>query len=466
MARSSLLLSLIGAASLSAALMAGCGDNDAKPTSSGIGESCVRTSDCADGLTCIGNTCYKGKPPSSGSGGGEAGAMSVTPVPPQLGGEGESCTSRLDCSEGLGCFNQRCTTPPTVAPPGEGGAPSTGGGLELGSRGETCRVNGDCAKDLICVPSATSNGVGVCDLAQYGLAPTGKKCGGECLTATDCCELPIVLQTATTKSCKDIDAAITVGAIDCTAPATIAAQNLCFYQATYCTGCTKNTWTCTADNKCEYASACVATAANDTPTGCPTYSRTSVATGTTCSTASKKCEVPAAAGCTNDASCATLPVVDRAALSTDVCSPGECTCYAGNHACYRKCARDIECAGGSTCDTKAHVCVSSPSCTTNEQCAIKNGSLDYECNTATGTCAKVCTVDRDCSPSGHGLGAGAFNGTVCGADGFCASLANDCTDDSQCNTPAFVGATPQLKTFCIAAPAVAAGSTVSSAISD
>jgi hypothetical protein len=175
MARSSLLLSLIGAASLSAALMAGCGDNDAKPTSSKIGESCVRTSDCADGLSCIGNTCYQGKPPSSSSG-GEGGEMSVTPVPPQLGGEGESCTSRLDCAEGLGCFNQRCTTPPTMTTPGEGGAPSTNtGGLALGARGETCRVNGDCAKDLVCVPSATSNGVGVCDLAEYGLAPTGKK---------------------------------------------------------------------------------------------------------------------------------------------------------------------------------------------------------------------------------------------------------------------------------------------------
>jgi hypothetical protein len=88
MARSSLLLSLIGAASLSAALMAGCGDNDAKPTSSAIGESCVRTSDCADGLTCIGNTCYKGKPPSSSSSGGAGGDnMLGTPVPPQLGGE-------------------------------------------------------------------------------------------------------------------------------------------------------------------------------------------------------------------------------------------------------------------------------------------------------------------------------------------------------------------------------------------
>ncbi|HEX3854142.1 MAG TPA: hypothetical protein VHW01_24430, partial [Polyangiaceae bacterium] len=113
----------------------------------------------------------------------------------------------------------------------------------------------------------------------------------------------------------------------------------------------------------------------------------------------------------------------------------------------------------------------SPSCTTNEQCAVKNGSLDYECNKATGACAKVCTGDRDCSPTGHGLAAGAigtgsFNGMVCGADGFCASIATDCSDDSQCNTPAFVGALPQMKTFCVDAPAVAVVGAVSSAISD
>ncbi len=462
MARSSLLLSLIGAASLSAALMAGCGDNDAKPTSSAIGQSCVRTADCADGLTCIGNTCYakNAKPKPSG---GEGGDNTVTPVPPQLGGEGESCTSRLDCEEGLGCFNQRCTTPPMVTTPGEGGAPSTTGGPELGARGETCRVNGDCAKDLVCVPSTTANGVGVCDLAQYGLMPTGKKCGGECLTATDCCELPIVLQTAAIKSCKDIDAAITAGPIDCTAPATVAAQNLCFQQTTYCSGCTKNTWACT-DNKCVYATACVATAANDTPTGCPTYSRLG-ATGTTCNATSKKCEVAAgAAACTTDASCVAQPVFDRPVLSADVCSAGECTCYTPNHECYRKCARDIECAGGSTCDTTSHVCMTAPTCTTNEQCAVLHSSLDWECNKG-GACAKVCTSDHDCSPSG--LGTPTFNGTVCGADGFCASIASDCTDDTQCVAPAlFLGAPPQLKTFCVDAPAATSGGAVSSAISD
>jgi hypothetical protein len=156
-------------------------------------------------------------------------------------------------------------------------------------------------------------------------------------------------------------------------------------------------------------------------------------------------------------------VFDRAILSTDVCSAGECTCYAGNHQCYRKCARDIECAVGSTCDTKAHVCVSAPTCTTNEQCAVLHASLDWECNKTTGACGKVCTSDHDCSPSGHGTAG--FNGSVCGADGFCALLGADCTDDTQCAAPGLFGGS-QMKTFCVDAPAVVAGGAVSSAISD
>src|ERR1700755_763493 len=97
----SLVMSLIGAAGMAAALLIGCGDNDAKPASSKAGQSCVRTADCADGLSCIANVCYAGSPA------GEAG-QGATPGP-VLGGEGESCTSRRDCADGLACFNQRCT---------------------------------------------------------------------------------------------------------------------------------------------------------------------------------------------------------------------------------------------------------------------------------------------------------------------------------------------------------------------
>jgi hypothetical protein len=446
MARS-LFITLIGAASLGAALIVGCSDKDAKPAASKAGESCVRTADCADGLSCFANVCYASAHMSSG---GEAGQPSGPP-PPNLGGEGESCSSRLDCEAGLGCFNQRCTTPP-VAMTGEGGAPSTG--IELGERGETCRVNGDCKTDLVCIPSATAAGIGVCDLSKYGVEPTGKVCGGECEAATDCCQLPIPLQTATIKSCKDIDDAITVGAIDCAAAG--AASTLCFQQATYCSGCTKNTWSCT-NNTCVYKPACVVAVANDTPTGCPTYSRIRTLTGLSCNADTKKCEGPTAAvACTTDASCATKPVFDRAAASTDVCSAGECTCYQPTHECYRKCSRDIECAVGSTCDTASKVCVSVGTCTADTECAVLHGSLDWKCDA--GTCAKSCAADRDCSPSGHGTTT--FNGTVCAANGFCETVSGSCTDKTQC--PAVNG----LKTFCVDSPVAVTSGVVSSSISD
>ena len=447
MARS-LFITLIGAASLGAALIVGCSDKDAKPASSKAGDSCVRTADCADGLSCIANVCYASGHVSSG---GEAGQPSG-PALPSLGGEGESCSSRLDCEAGLGCFNQRCTTPPTTMT-GEGGAPSTG--IELGERGETCRVNGDCKTSLVCIPSTSAAGIGVCDLAKYGIQPTGKTCGGECVAPADCCQLPTQLQTATIKSCKDIDDAITTGAIDCAAAATLPGQNLCFEQATYCKGCSAATWDCT-NNSCVYKPACAVIAANDTPTGCPTYSRIRTLTGLSCNMDTKKCEGPSAAvACTTDASCATKHVFDSVSLS-DVCSAGECTCYQPSHECYRKCARDIECAVGSTCNTTSHVCVATGTCNADSECAVAHASLDWKCNA--GTCARSCAADRDCSASGH-LST-SFNGTVCGADGFCASVVGNCTDKTQC--PAALNG---LKTFCIDNGAPAGGA-VSSSISD
>ncbi|MEP7052212.1 MAG: hypothetical protein ABJB12_17740 [Pseudomonadota bacterium] len=458
MARS-LFITLIGAASLGAALIVGCSDKDAKPTSSKAGESCVRTSDCADGLSCLANVCYASGHVTT-PGGGEGGEPSAPPVP-SLGSEGESCSSRLDCEAGLGCFNQRCTTPPTTTPMGEGGAPSTGTGIQLGERGETCRVNGDCSTELKCIPSTTTAGVGVCDLSTYGVKATGQVCGGECKAATDCCQLPTLLQTATIKSCKDIDDAITVGAIDCAAAG--AASTLCFQQATYCSGCSAKTWDC-KDNTCVYKPACVVAVANDTPTGCPTYSRIRTLTALSCNADTKKCQGPTAAvACTTDASCATKPVFDRAAASTDVCSAGECTCYPPSHECYRKCSRDIECAAGSTCDTTSHVCMSVGTCSSDSECATAKHNVDYKCDA--GTCKLPCAFDRDCSPSGHGnisglAGGSSFNNMVCSSgSGFCEDVAGNCTKETQC--PAING----LKTFCVDSP-TASGSTVSSAVSD
>jgi len=451
--RSSLVISLIGAASMAAALLVGCGDNDAKPVASQIGQSCVRTADCADGLSCIANVCYKTAPPATG---GQGGGAAVTPVPPSLGGEGESCNSRRDCVADLGCFNNRCTS---TAPMGEAGA-SSGTGIVLGSRGETCRVNGDCGKDLVCVPSTVS-GTGVCDLSSYGLEPTGLTCSGECLADSDCYQLPTELHTTTIKSCEDIDAAITTNTFDCTAPATPEAKTLCFEQATYCGYVAKKskTWTCDTDtNHCVYNTACVVASGMDAPTGCPSYSRTRSLAALTCNPDSKKCVGAAvAASCTTDAKCEGKQVYDST-VATDVCSAGECTCYTGNKQCYRKCARDIDCGAGLACDGKLKLCVPSASCNSDAECAASHHNLAFVCKE--GACAHACKADRDCSPSGL-VGGAEFNGQVCGVDGFCASVAANCTADAQCGTLAPGG----LKLFCVTPPA-AAGSPVASGITD
>src|SRR5450432_2972847 len=224
--RSSLLMTLIGAASLAAALLVGCGDNDAKPVSSKLGQSCARTADCADGLSCIANVCYSNSTAAGGSG-GSGGAAAVGPV---LGGDGESCTSRKDCEVDLACFNQRCTMSTSTGAGGDNGSAPT---VQLGAQGETCRVNADCAAKLVCIPS-NFTGVGVCQLGDFGITPTGKTCGGECATAADCCQLPAAEGY---KDCPDLAAEIALLGGDCTTVAgTAVAPSLCFLDATYCSG--------------------------------------------------------------------------------------------------------------------------------------------------------------------------------------------------------------------------------------
>jgi hypothetical protein len=447
----SLVMSLIGAASIAAALLVGCGDNDAKPVSSKAGQSCVRTADCADGLSCIANVCYSAS--ASGGNGGSGGGAVVGPV---LGGEGESCTSRTDCEDGLACFNQRCTTSSTGAG-GETGSATA----QLGGRGETCRVNADCSSGLACVPSNLS-GVGICDLSNFGVAATGKFCGGECTAAIDCCQLPQQEQNLEgIKSCPDLTAMLTDQIIDCsvTQVAGSNAERLCFLDATYCMGCSATTWKCTA-NACVYNVPCSATAlpAQDSPKGCPTYTRLGLLVPS-CNSKTLRCTGPA--GCTTDASCTDVIVADSA--GADTCSDGECTCYAGDHACYRKCARDLDCATGKLCDKTSSLCVPDTVCTTDAQCAERNGSLDYKCQTDINRCALSCVNDVDCSGTGHlinGVSAGgAFNRTICSA-GFCTSVSGDCVDDTQC------GVAGGYKTFCIDRPAVAASTTVSSAVTN
>jgi len=274
--------------------------------------------------------------------------------------------------------------------------------------------------------------------------------------------LPLNVQTQLdVKSCEDVTAAIALNAVDCSvalAPSTLGAR-LCGADADYCSGCTATTWKCT-DNACVYNVACTVAAGMDNVKGCPTYTRLGN-TSPACNTKALKCtgNAIAAVGCTTDASCTGVVVADSEGI--DTCSDGECTCYTATRGCYRKCERDIECATGKTCDTTTNVCVPSDTCTTDTQCALAHDDIDFKCNK--GTCAQSCTTDRNCSPTGSNNEEeefAGFNGMICGADGFCASVVGDCVDDSEC------GVIGGLKTFCIDRPAPGASTAVFSAISN
>ena len=451
MARS-LVISLIGAAGMVAALLVGCGDNDAKPVASKEGESCARTADCADGLTCISNVCYKS---GSTGGGGEAGQTSVPG--PVLGGVGESCSSRLDCSTGLACFNQRCTDTTST---GEGGAPSTPT-AQLGDRGETCRVNADCSTGLICVPGYVTSGVGQCDLATYGYKPSDKSCVGECTSDADCCELPVAEHDALVESCADITEQL--GKVDCSSAALSTTDaRYCFLQATYCS-CAKGTWTCDANSQCQYTGKCSA-ATTDTLGGCPQYTRAQTIVPS-CDTKAGKCQGPATVvACKADADCdAGLAIYDH---PLQTCAKGECTCYSGQ--CYHACTQDIDCDAGKVCDTKkTNLCVPQTGCTEDVECAKQplaanpgiQGRVGDKC--VDSACKRPCASDHDCSASGLVVGS-AFNGLICSAAGYCESVGSGCTSDAQCTTQLGGG----VRAFCVTTPEGSTATTVSSAVTD
>jgi hypothetical protein len=86
---------------------------------------------------------------------------------PNLGGEGESCTSREDCRQGLACVQQVCA--------------ARAAELGAGQVGEDCQAPTDCAPELACVE-------GTCIRAESALSPTGKACYAvECSADADCC---------------------------------------------------------------------------------------------------------------------------------------------------------------------------------------------------------------------------------------------------------------------------------------
>lgn len=423
-------------------LVTGC-DSDEKLAKSALGESCNKTSDCDDGLRCLEGACYQTSIPSGGSsnqggeGNGTAGTL-VGPKPAVLGGEGESCGKRADCEDGLGCFSGRCTMDASGA-----GGEGTSGGPVLGARGETCTLTPDCAKGMVCLPAKGENyegiGVGVCTPIDSGLEPTGKACGFECVEAADCCELPVAQHALLgASSCADL--AVLVDAVPDCAVAAGKNGSVCLAYSVYCDGeCTAKTWSCEA-GRCSYAAKC--TKAGEVIGGCPAFTRGGHA-GPACDIKAGTCTgVPVAvAGCKEDADCdAGLAVADSS--TADLCSEGECTCYAATGGCYRKCSETEDCLAGFTCNDDTALCVPLGSCTTDAQCITDRGDVRYTC--VDGACQPpACEHDIDCNR--FGLTDGNFS-QVCNADKQCVVLG--CSTNDECGAYAATANAGGIRSFC------------------
>jgi hypothetical protein len=442
--KNSALVFLLGAGLGALVLAAGCGDDhvhrDAPLRQGKQGETCTRSADCLPELSCLGGFCLASAAPDGGGGSGATG--------PVLSGEGESCGRTADCSANLVCIQQTCVQEGSN---GDAGVPP---GPRLGQRGESCQIASDCAATLTCILRSNAAG-GVCDIADYGLTPSGKSCVGECTTREHCCELPPngvtyvdpILGTQTLRSCADIVAALGGATTVCNpAPALGTTQNsLCFFHATYC-NCPDTVWAC-EQNVCKYAAPCQVANGTNAIQGCPERVR-SGRLHSSCDAASSRCQAPGASQCTTDASCNSLATTE----GDDTCTANECACVQSR--CYRKCNEDLDCPVRYRCDAMEEVCVQEDACRADAECTITLSDVTAKCRE--GKCVKPCTTDHECSASGLLTGGGSFTSLVCGAKGVCESIG--CNDDAECVTGLVRG-------FCVQ-PTMATTPTFRSALTD
>jgi hypothetical protein len=394
------------AAILAVSVSACTSSSSNNPVGSAQGESCTRTADCQSNLVCLSNVCVGGVRPV------EAG----TPAAENDAGSSDA-----------------------------GVAASPDAGVDAGVNpglsqiGEACQTTRDCAAGLDCVPA--SGGTSVCDIVSYGIMAGNKTCSGECGAAADCCDLPTGLGLSGTNdaggyvsvlNCQDILFVMLGGSTSVCATHPLSGTPAalgCFYYQTYC-NCAPNTWACNG-GRCIYTASCQATIA-DSLGGCPSFTRSRSALNTTCDIGSGKCRA-ASSGCSTDTDCNGLLVTDVVGVT---CRGGDCACFTG--ACYLKCAKDLDCQNGYSCDATKKLCVPTP-CSDDAECFSRLGKARARCKS--GVCGIPCAVDRDCSPSGDIPGQ-PFNGTVCGPDGVCAPVG--CTSDADCAT------TGGPRLFCVA----------------
>jgi hypothetical protein len=123
----------------------------------GEGESCTRRDDCEDGLSCLAQVCTSSPVGDAGTG--------------PAAGLGEPCRARSDCGAGLICSANECV---------QGSAGVTPGSRYSG-RGESCQAKNDCVPELACV-------LGTCSDVTLAVAHTAKGCHRvECTVEEGCC---------------------------------------------------------------------------------------------------------------------------------------------------------------------------------------------------------------------------------------------------------------------------------------
>jgi hypothetical protein len=383
-------------------------------------------------------------------------------------GVGESCTRTGDCGRGLACIDQICLRPGSVAV-GDAGADGSAGDGGLATRlGQACANPSDCGNNLTCVPSA-AGGIqgGLCDLASYGIMPTGMTCTGECKQDLDCQKLPVGASaaimavtdagTVAIHTCDDLLQYMLRGdtsTCQTVTPDSTAAE-VCNLYANYCDP-NNNPWMCDGNNMCQFNGSCDPTAPSKFYTGfCPTESRTGRLLGLSCTPSSGDPTTGSctSTGCTQDSDCYGHPDVSN----VGTCVGSDCICF--QSACYFSCGSDLDCPNGYACDSSSNVCKLA-GCTSSQACRISTGNAKAVCDMTKGACAIPCGNDHDCSPSSGAVKAlGAFTGDVCGTDGFCTSVLDGCSTDDDCKGS---GAAP-VNTFCVT---TAAAPTYQSAITN
>jgi hypothetical protein len=373
-------------------------------------------------------------------------------------GMGESCTRSSDCGVGLVCIDQICLTRGSVADDagGDGSAANEGGAPAPTRLGQACATQSDCGSNLTCVPSA-SGGIrgGLCDLASYGIQPTGMVCGGECIKDSDCCEIPYNMSgisvstdagTVTVHTCADL-LQYEIGGDPANCASVLAdsyAAEACNTYMTYCAGCATNTWKCDGTNRCQYTGPCDPTAPSQYYVGfCPQFSRTGRQLNLTCTaTGGGTTGTCTTNACKSDADCYGQPDVNN----VGTCVGTDCVCFQGS--CYFQCASDLDCQSGYGCDATSKTC-KLVGCTSDAVCKTRANNAKAVCNAATQACAIPCANDHDCSPSSGAVPAlGQFTGSVCGSDNFCTSVEGVCSTNDDCK--ATQAAT--VNTFCVAPP--------------